>query len=396
MKRSDGAFSAVLVTGVTLWSIGALRRSLWGDEFHSLHHVRGESLAELFAIVRTDNHPPLSFLLERLSVALLGESELALRLPSLASGVLFLFLLRRLGRWSGAGETAPTLWLGVLSSFSFVIFTEARMYGLLAVSTLGLLVAVGSWLVEPHVRGRPPRARWWVAVWIAAGLHSHYYFFHYLAGTLVAVLFVAWRQERWRLAGQLLPPALVGVLAFVPWGAYGFVDQLGHELPAGGHLAGWRALAESFAHLFFMNASLGGELATYAVALPGTALVAFLGVLGCVEMVRSARDSDGQRVLLVLVGVVGVGVPLWAFGVSAFVERATYGWRYIAGSAAPLFLLVAVGTRAAGPLARPCRAGPPSLPWRASPRSTCSRPASRTTGESWRTSSSTPDRGTRS
>src|SRR5262245_43747490 len=78
------------LTAVVAWAIGIWRRSPWTDEFHTLYHARAHTLLGFLESVRTDNHPPLGFLLAWVGRVAIGESELALRLPSL---VATLFLL---------------------------------------------------------------------------------------------------------------------------------------------------------------------------------------------------------------------------------------------------------------------------------------------------------------
>ena len=338
MKRPPLHVLVLLCAGLLAWTLGALRRSLWTDEFHSLHHARSGDLATFFESVRSDNHPPLSFFLQRLSIQVLGESELALRLPSIVAGVVLLLLLVRLGarlpedwsRW-----IAP--WLAVLSSYLFAIFTDARMYSWLALAVLGLVSSV-----LDALEGK--RSRSWVAVWIALGLHAHYYFFHYLfvIGACVVLAGLLWRDLRGR-AAELALPASIGAAFFLPWAGYGFFPQLFQGLPPGGHVHGFGPWASSFAHFFFTNASLGGGFLVYVIALPGAALVLWLGVLGTRELWRSKRETPSTRRLLLFTLGAGIVAPAWCYVMSLVLERAAYNWTYVAGSAAPVVLLVAAG-----------------------------------------------------
>lgn len=344
---------APLVTGLVLWLVGIHVRSLWGDEFHSLHRIRADGWRAFFEVVRGDNHPPLGFLLPRLSVAALGESELALRLPSLLAGLGTILIAQRLARRlpdAPSRRLAP--WLVVLSSFCFMIFTEVRMYGLLALATLGLLQVVVDTLdpldpLAPLAPGEggpaPSRARWWAALWIAVGLHAHYYFLHtgVVLALLVAGAALASPELRPR-ARRLVLPALAGLALFLPWGLWGFATQLQSGRHSGGSSGLYlnaKGLAESFAHLLFMNASLGGRAVTLGVALPGTVAGAVVGALGLARL----GTAPGRRVFALLVVGVALLVPLLAFAVAHFSLRASYNWRYIAGSGPPLLLVVAAG-----------------------------------------------------
>jgi 4-amino-4-deoxy-L-arabinose transferase-like glycosyltransferase len=337
VERRHVPFLVALVCAALLWSAGAVRKSLWSDEFHSLHHVRAGDWASFLEAVRSDNHPPLAFALQRASAGLLGESELALRLPSLLAALLALVFVQRLAlRLPALRARALAPGLVACSSYLFTIATEARMYALLALCVLGLTSVLLDWL-----EGRG--SRWWVGAWVALGLHTHYYFGHdllVLAGCTLGVA-LARRELRSRVLA-LLPPAAYGLVCFLPWAAWGFVPQLFHGLPPGGHLHGPAAFVQSLAHFAFTHTSQGGGFLRFVVALPGVLIVALLGCLGVRELAR-AREC---RLLLAYLGAVGFLVPAWALACAQLFERAGYGWSYVAGSAAPVLLLVAAGVTA--------------------------------------------------
>ena len=139
-KVSRGA--AFLVAAL-FWTLGTLRRSFWEDEFHSLYHAQAGSWTALFERVRSDNHPPLSFLLEKVSRDLFGESVFTLRLPSLLAGLgLFWVFLRLSRRLPDAHSRGIAPWLAAGSSYLFWIVTSARMYGFVALATLGFVECV--------------------------------------------------------------------------------------------------------------------------------------------------------------------------------------------------------------------------------------------------------------
>jgi|GEM_PF-4188153 len=330
---------AVVVFASTLWIVGGASRSLWIDELHSLQHARQPALDAFFASVADDNHPPLAWLLLRGALALFGDGELAMRSWAIAIGLAFLALTARVARGlpdAAARTWAP--WLVALSSYTFMVATEARMYGLLALATLGLVDAV-----LRAMRGE--RGAWLAAPWIAVGLHSHYYFVHDLFVVGAAVLALAILDARWRAgAKRLLLPVLVGGLAFLPWGLTGFAEQLAHDLPSGGwsgRYANAQGYAQSIAHLFFMNTSVGGAWVSKWLALPGSALALFALLLGARRLyaTRATRDTP----TLTLLVAVGLLAPLWALAVSLVYERAGFNWRYVAGSLGPVLLLASCG-----------------------------------------------------
>lgn len=331
--------AVALLGGLGLFGLSIVTRSLWIDEFHALHHASARSLADCLASVQTDNHPPLAFLLTRGTRAHFGDGAPALRCWSVAVGLLTILVAWRFGRRLPEGPARPAAALLVgISSYSMMIFSEVRMYGLLALSVLGLMSAIADTL-----EGRKRRA--WIVFWVAVGMHSHYYFVHYGAVLALVLSVGAVVQRRWRPGVfQLVLPALIGLALFLPWGWTGFRAQLSHEMPSGGSsglYANWMGFCQSLAHFLFMNTSVGGDFVTYGLALPGSLAGAVLGVLGLVRLWK-ARGEDHGLTLLLLVSV-GILVPAWALAFSELMPRAGYNWRYISGSCVPILMVVACG-----------------------------------------------------
>lgn len=338
---SRPGFLLVLATGALLWIVAAVSRSLWIDEFHSLNHAGKPDFGEFLASVATDNHPPLAFALTRWARWLLGSSEVAMRSWSVLIGLAVLLPTARLARRlpDECGRRAAP-WLVVLSSYSLMIFSEARMYGLMALAVLGLMSVVIETL-QGRSRG------WWAVAWCAIGLHSHYYFLQYgLVLAVVLVIALPFKPEWRRGTQRLVLPAVVGLLLFVPWGLTGFREQLAHDMPSGGSsgaYSNWMGFAQSLAHFLFINASVGGRWLTYGVALPGSVAAALVGGLGLVRLWR-ARRADAGLTFWLLVSV-ALLAPAWCLIFSKYMPRAGYNWRYIAGSCVPLLLILAAGIR---------------------------------------------------
>jgi hypothetical protein len=342
-----GAALAALAAAAALWGWAAASRSLWGDEFHTLHHVRAEGALGLLEVLRTDNHPPLSFLLVKGSRALLGEGELALRLPSLLCALAALLATARLARFlpdRDARRLAP--WLVATSSYFLVIASEARMYALLALCSIGLLDAVLRVLLERRSAAR-------ALPWVVAGLHAHYYFVHVLAVLGLAVLIRALRRpDERRAIGRLVAWTVLGCAAFLPWALWGLAAQLAHGLPSGGRYESLSHLAQSIAHFFFLETGGLDHTTRVALVVPGVAAAALLGLLGCARL-GTDRSNPGSRTALALLVAAGLVVPVWCLGVSHLFERSSFNWRYLAGSASPVFLLTAAGVAGRGaPLRR--------------------------------------------
>ena len=346
--RTDVTFvrrtGILLAVAITVWFVSAIGRSFWCDEFHSMHHVLTEDLHTFLESVREDNHPPLGFLLERLSVGVFGLSHFSLRLPSILIGIAYLVLLARFCRRlpdPTARKLAP--WLVLASPYLLVVFTEARMYSLLALAVLGLMSLLVGVLEDSHHEEARPSPRW-MTLWVAVGLHAHYYFVHVLA--LAAVLtFVAIRLTpgSGKRARDLVIPAVLGILLWAPWGFYGFLSQLTHDLPPGGDEGTLAMLVQSIAHFFFWNASVGGDWLVYGIAWPGCLLAAIALVLGTWRYLAAAWRNASLRVSLLMVTGFGFGFPLWCYLASIVFSRSRFGWRYVAGAAGPVLVLAAIG-----------------------------------------------------
>ena len=251
--RARAVFVALLVLAAALRLANASGASLHLDDFHTLQHARAEGLPDLFASLRADNHPPLSFLLVHWTRALLGEGEWSLRLPALLAGLATVALTWRLGRFlpCHAARVAATALIGA-SSLHVELSSDLRMYALLSLCVAGL--ADGMLALLEEGRG-PVRA----AVWIALGLHVHYHFLY--AFSLVAALALAFvlLLGRYRSRRTALMLALAaGVVPALPWYALGFPVQIAHGLAPGGSSTSLARSLEGIVHLFFFDISLAG------------------------------------------------------------------------------------------------------------------------------------------
>jgi mannosyltransferase len=125
------------------------RTSLWYDEAVSWSQSKG-TIAELLTAVAADNYPPLHNILLWLTMPLAGDSETALRLPSVLLGVLAVWLIFLTGK-TLAGNTTGLLAAALLTVSPFHIWysTEARMYALLATCGLAFLLLVLKSLERP-------------------------------------------------------------------------------------------------------------------------------------------------------------------------------------------------------------------------------------------------------
>src|SRR5512139_3415292 len=147
------------------------RESMAYDEGWSLWAVRPAETGEMIARVAADVHPPLYFLALDSWVAQLGESDVMVRLLSVAGALLGAATTFALGRqlfdrWVG------WIALTVLGTTSFFVYyaREARMYS--------WLLALASLSMWAYCRWRQRLSRRYMMIYalsIAALFYTHYY-----------------------------------------------------------------------------------------------------------------------------------------------------------------------------------------------------------------------------
>jgi uncharacterized membrane protein len=177
-------------TVARLWQI---HESLWLDELHT-SWVVSATFDEIAPRARIGNQSPVYFYLVRLSTLVLGENELALRLPSLLAGVA-LILAAGLVTWRWCG----VMWAGWLAAIlvaldgNMIFFSqEARPYALLQI--VALLQLAAFWGLQRQYRVVLRLAV--VVGWI--GL----FYLHYTAILLVAGQLLWWATMQFWQRGK--------------------------------------------------------------------------------------------------------------------------------------------------------------------------------------------------
>ena len=136
LDRSEIALILLIALAFALRVYRLDHQSLWYDEGVSLH-CANQGLKNLLLGRYVENHPPLYFILLRLWMALAGQSEFAVRFPSLMCGALAVPLTFKLGQRlldRRAGLLAA--FLLSISPFHVWFSQEARMYALATLLSL--------------------------------------------------------------------------------------------------------------------------------------------------------------------------------------------------------------------------------------------------------------------
>ncbi len=201
----------LLAAGLRFHGLGA--QSLWNDEGAS-HAMTARPLGAIVSNAAADIHPPGYYLLLKGWTALLGESELALRLPSAFASLLTVALTAALGRrLFGRPAGALAALLLALNTFAVYYAQEARMYALLGLWAAAGMLALVMWLHRPR-RNAPLLA---LALINAAGLYTQYAY--PLTMLAQGALVLLWLARRWnaRTLGLYVTANLLTLALFAPW-----------------------------------------------------------------------------------------------------------------------------------------------------------------------------------
>lgn len=185
------------LTGLYLLAVGSLavRAQLWNDELYTWYFAQLPTMGDVWDELSTgvEQIPPFYYVLTRASLALFGDGELALRVPSiigflLACTCLFVVVARRTNAWYGlVGALVP------LASGAATYAWEARPYALV----VGFAAAA---VLCHQLRAdavRPRLAVIGLAVALAAATGVHYY------GILVVLPIALAEAVRIRMRRQL-------------------------------------------------------------------------------------------------------------------------------------------------------------------------------------------------
>jgi uncharacterized membrane protein len=187
------------------------QQSLWYDEAFSLAVARAGWPTFWAALLSDGVHPPGYYILLRAGLIFFGDSEFALRFPSVLAGTLAVPLIYQLGQVLGEGRwgLAAALLLA-LNPFALWYAQEARMYSFLL--CLSIASAYAFW----RLIARPNSEHWlYLALVTAIGFIVHYFAFLFSLVQFVYLVFSLRRTHRvlrWWVAAQG-----AAFLIFLPW-----------------------------------------------------------------------------------------------------------------------------------------------------------------------------------
>jgi hypothetical protein len=281
-------------------------QSFWFDEaFTPVNVLRPSLWATLRGIGRTENTPPLWYILAWADSRVLGTGEIALRLPSALAGIATVPVAWAIGRALSGRRVAILCAALVAVNPLFIWFSqEARSYGLFVLTAALAMLCFLRALREP-TRGR----MWAFALAGSLALLSHYFAVFLL---IPMALWLLWeRSTRKAALPAIAAIALVGA-ALVPL-----------VLAQGGHNAQWigewplsqRLQTIPQYYLAGYSSPGVGHRLELLVLLPILAALAF----GCRQMVKRARtpaigagssedDAHERRGLMLALSIAGCGV----------------------------------------------------------------------------------------
>jgi mannosyltransferase len=319
--------SLILVLWLALWlrTHNLSQTSLWNDEGNTVMTAR-QGVGWTISQVLVDSvHPPLFFFLEKINIALLGDSEFSLRWLSAAFGVVGVAALYRLGRQWLDAKVGWLVAIGLaLVPFAVWYSREARMYSLVVLLNIGVMYWFGALLENNSVLGKPPAfktsAFWFVL--LSATLYVTHYFGLFAPLIQFVYMVVTFRRHH----RSLLPWAFLQAIAVLPIALWLYL-QFNHGLTL---KISW-IQPPTFFTLFntWVTYTVGGTQLWQVIVSAGFALLVLF----------SLRFIPSQRRWLLLLWLSLPTLVTLAFSV----RRPLYVDRYMIGSLAPLLLLAAVG-----------------------------------------------------
>lgn len=323
-----GCVAGLLVLGALLKFTGLGAHGLSGDEPFTVYWAQ-RPLGELFAMLRTENNPPLYFLLMHAWSTCVPLDEAWLRVPSALFSVLTVWPLYLLARRGGRTTAVTAGLLFTLSQHHYAFAHEVRAYALLVLACVW-----STWLlVRAAEPGRRPSAWAWLAVAELLLTWTHFFGWLMVGLQVLFVVLVPGLRPARRALGRAVA---LTALTHVPYAAVLF----------------GRA-SSSIVHGTWLEAPGWEEPYNMLMRWSNAPVVAvcFLAVVVLALMRRPAGPTGPgpMRMALLWCGVPLVGMFLVSFAVPVYLDRyllfASIGWYLLVAQAVAGLLPQAKGRR---------------------------------------------------
>ena len=210
--KSFWLLPAILLFALLLRLFHLDYRGFWTDEFRTLFSI-GLDPAALARERMQYGHFPTYYLMLKAWAAVFGDSEIALRLPSVLAVVAATGLVWSAARreWGVAAAAWAALFFALHGRMIWAA-QEARPYGLVVLAAAGATHALA--------RALERRGAWWPAwaAWTLLGLFSHATFLFVFAGQLlVTQAWLSWRNLRRTDFWLWAAPVGIAALASFAW-----------------------------------------------------------------------------------------------------------------------------------------------------------------------------------
>jgi mannosyltransferase len=292
------------VTAVVV-AIGLGRPSLWTDEFQSWGMAK-TPWSQLLPILKyVDAVHGLYYVLLHLWVDVFGDSDVALRIPSLLAMAASAGFIGAIGnRLSGRAT-------GLLAGIVFAALPSTTRYGAEArqYAIVVLVACVATWLLLQAWQ-RPNLTRWWLAYGLTIALLG---WLHMVALLMVAAhawITLAWHRRDWWRFGIA---AAFGTVACLPIVHYGYGQK---------------------SQVAYIEAVSSGSFGPFVTTIfGGTAAVLALSLLAMFSLpLRRAGSVYAAWAVVPTALLIGISVVMPLF-LARYLVFTTPGWALLAGAA---------------------------------------------------------------
>ena len=311
-------------------------QSLWRDEVDAVVFATRDLGAILATFTQVGENGPLFFLGLHVWIGLVGQSEFAIRFPSVIFGVLAVLTTYRLGRELIGREVALiAALLMAVSPYHIWYGQEAKMYALISfLAPLSLLLVVRA------MRGGP---RW---LWLAWAVLMAAFLYVHLFATMMVLVAATWIPLLLRSRPRVTPALAVSLVII----ALAMLPVLSWLVPAAlapVETGYYRYSLGQMAAILLSNFSMGLRPAAglwpaivFAVLLVGG--MTPLGLQIKTSEVLETSEVSVERARAVLLLVLYLCAPLLAIWLVSL-RRPTFTDRYLIISLPAFYLLIARG-----------------------------------------------------